>query len=156
MVKLLFICLGNICRSPSAEGVFRALLLREGLQAHIIVDSAGTAAYHQGEAPDPRAQATAVARGYDLSGQRARQVRPQDCQDFDYLVVMDSANYQAMQQHCPNSSKLMYLLEAAPELGLREVADPYYGGVQGFATMFDHIEQACAALLQQLRQRHSF
>lgn len=156
MVKVLFVCMGNICRSPTAQGVFEALLSREGLLGHIQVDSAGTHAYHVGEPPDPRAQQAASRRGVDLSVQRARKVRPEDFLEFDYVLAMDRRNYEDLKEIChPDyEERLRLFLEFAPLVELPDVPDPYYGGVQGFERVLDLIEQAADGLLAELRSRH--
>lgn len=156
MVKVLFVCMGNICRSPTAQGVFEALLSREGLLGHIQVDSAGTHAYHVGEPPDPRAQQAASRRGVDLSVQRARKVRPEDFLEFDYVLAMDRRNYEDLKEIChPDyEERLRLFLEFAPQVEVPDVPDPYYGGVQGFERVLDLIEQAADGLLAELRSRH--
>lgn len=156
VVKVLFVCMGNICRSPTAQGIFRKLVMEEGLERHIEIDSAGTHAYHLGEPPDPRAQATARARGIDLSDLRARQVEPGDLWYFDYVIAMDRDNYARLQRLCPKGmeDKLYLLMDFAPELGIREVPDPYYGGQRGFEQVFDLIELAARGLLDDIRRRY--
>jgi protein-tyrosine phosphatase len=156
MVKVLFVCMGNICRSPTAQGVFEALVSREGLLGHIQVDSAGTHAYHVGEPPDPRAQQAASRRGLDLSVQRARKVRPEDFLEFDYVLAMDRRNYEDLKEIChPDyEDRLRLFLEFAPQVEVPDVPDPYYGGVQGFERVLDLIEQAADGLLAELRSRH--
>lgn len=156
MVKVLFVCMGNICRSPTAQGVFETLLSREGLQGHIQVDSAGTHAYHIGEPPDPRSQQAASRRGIDLSVQRARKVRPEDFLEFDYVLAMDRSNYEDLREIChPDyEERLRLFLEFAPQAGTPDVPDPYYGGAQGFERVLDLIEAAAAGLLAELRNRH--
>jgi protein-tyrosine phosphatase len=156
MVKVLFVCMGNICRSPTAQGVFEALVSREGLLGHIQVDSAGTHAYHVGEPPDPRAQQAASRRGLDLSVQRARKVRPEDFLEFDYVLAMDRRNYEDLKEIChPDyEERLRLFLEFAPQVEVPDVPDPYYGGVQGFERVLDLIEQAADGLLAELRSRH--
>lgn len=156
MVKVLFVCMGNICRSPTAQGVFENLIIREGLQDYIHVDSAGTHAYHIGEPPDPRSQQAASRRGIDLSVQRARKVRPEDFLEFDYVLAMDRSNYEILKDIChPDyEDRLRLLLEFAPHTGTADVPDPYYGGAQGFERVLDLIEEASAGLLAELRRRH--
>ena len=156
MVKVLFICLGNICRSPTAQGVFEALLQREGLAGRIQVDSAGTQAYHVGEPPDTRAQQAALRRGVDLSGQRARRVRPEDFLEFDYILAMDRSNYEDLRAVChPDyEERVRLFLEFASTSGVQDVPDPYYGGAQGFERVFDLIEEAAEGLLADIRARH--
>ncbi len=156
MVRVLFVCMGNICRSPSAEGVFAALVEREGLRDQILIDSAGTHAYHVGEPPDPRAQSAALQRGIDLSGQRARKVCSEDFERFEYVLPMDLANYQILEDMRPaqSSAELRRFLDYAPDLPEEDVPDPYYGGPKGFARVLDLIEVAAEGLLREIRQRH--
>jgi len=154
-VSVLFVCLGNICRSPTAEGVFRHLLREEGLDEQVLTDSAGTHAYHVGEQPDRRAQATARSRGIDLSDLRARKALAEDFERFDYVLAMDSENYHNLSNICPpqHEEKLKMFLEFAPHLNRSDVPDPYYGGPQGFDQVFDMVEQASRGLLEDIRQR---
>ena len=155
-VKVLFVCMGNICRSPTAHGVFESLVESEGLAHRIDVDSAGTHAYHIGEPPDRRAQLTAKSRGIDLSKQRARQAEPQDFDEFDYVLAMDRDNYQILNDICPPGSenKLYLFMDFADELDIDEVPDPYYGGAQGFERVFDMVDEAARGLLETIRRRH--
>jgi protein-tyrosine phosphatase len=155
MSSVLFVCLGNICRSPTAEGVFRALCRAEGVAEQLHIDSAGTGAWHVGEPPDSRAQAAARARGVDLSAQRARQVCDEDFLTFDYLLAMDRDNLAGLQSRCPvdQQHKLHLFLDFAQQPWTREVPDPYYGGEDGFSLVLDLIESASAGLLQHLRQQ---
>jgi len=155
MVKVLFVCMGNICRSPTAHGVFRELVRNEGLGDLIAIDSAGTHAYHVGKPPDERAQATARSRGFDLSDLRARQVRPEDFIEYDYVLAMDDENYVTLEAQCPSEhlNRLRMFLEFAPEEGVREVPDPYYGGAKGFEYVFDLVDAASRGLLQDIRRR---
>lgn len=154
-VSVLFVCLGNICRSPTAEGVFRHILREEGMDGQILTDSAGTHAYHVGEPPDRRAQATAQGRGIDLSDLRARKALAEDFARFDYVLAMDSENYENLTAICPpeHSDKLKMFLDFAPQLNRREVPDPYYGGAQGFEQVFDMVEHASRGLLEDIRKR---
>lgn len=156
MVRVLFVCMGNICRSPTAEGVFQALVEREQLTTKIQIDSAGTHAYHIGEPPDPRAQQAARRRGVDLSRQRARRVRHEDFLEFDYVLAMDQSNHQDLRELChPDyEPRLRLFLDFAPHVKERDVPDPYYGGAQGFERVLDMIEQASAGLLAEIRQQH--
>lgn len=156
MVKVLFVCLGNICRSPTAEGVFRALVRDGGLADRIEVDSAGTSDWHIGEPPDGRGQAAAARRGYDLSVLRARQVTAHDFDRFDYVIAMDQANLAKLSALAPagRGDKLSLFLAFAPELGVREVPDPYYGGPDGFDDVLDMIEAASRGLLADIQARH--
>lgn len=141
--------MGNICRSPTAEGVFRNLVVREGMQGYFHIDSAGTHAYHVGHPPDPRAQRAALQRGIDIGAQRARQVRISDFEEFDHILVMDRNNYDTLMFVCPRSHahKVKLFLEFAPGLGAREVPDPYYGGRQGFERVLDLVEEAARGFL---------
>lgn len=151
--KILFVCTGNICRSPTAEGVFRALLREEGIAERFEVDSAGTTGYHVGNPPDPRTQAAAQRRGYDLSDQRARQLSARDCAYYDYLIVMDSDNYERVRGLCAaHTQKVRRFLEFAPEADVRDVPDPYYGGERGFERVLELIEIASRGLLTDLQK----
>lgn len=154
VVRVLFVCMGNICRSPTAQGVFRKLLLQEGLEAVIETDSAGTHAYHVGEPPDRRAQETALRRGIDLSDLRARRVEPEDFSAFEYVLAMDQDNYHSLSRICPRGAerKLMLLMDFAPDMRTREVPDPYYGGDTGFERVFDMVEAAAQGLLADIRR----
>ncbi|RME80812.1 MAG: low molecular weight phosphotyrosine protein phosphatase [Caldilineae bacterium] len=153
MIKVLFVCLGNICRSPTAQGVFEKLIAEAGLDDHIYVDSAGTSSYHVGESPDPRAQRAARKRGIDLSRQRSRQVVPGDCREFDYILAMDRDNLRALRRTCPEARDRMHLfLDFAPHLGVRDVPDPYYGGSRGFEHVLDLIEEAGRGLLEHIKR----
>jgi protein-tyrosine phosphatase len=156
MVRVLFVCLGNICRSPTAEGVFRTVVERAGLLQHIEIDSAGTHAYHVGEPPDARAQAAAQRRGVDLSGLRGRRATRVDIERFDYILAMDEENYQNLQALSPQGleHKIRLFLEFAPQRPEREVPDPYFGGEGGFERVLDMIEEASEGLLAHLRERH--
>jgi protein-tyrosine phosphatase len=156
MVRVLFVCMGNICRSPTAQGVFENLVERQGLTSLIQIDSAGTHAYHVGEPPDVRATQAAGKRGISLGGQRARRVSEDDFLDFDYVLAMDRSNYDDLMSVCPpaHRSKLHLFLKFAPELAQEEVPDPYYGGITGFERVLDLIEQAAQALLAEIRQQH--
>lgn len=156
MPKVLFICLGNICRSPTAQGAFMKLVEEQGLAQAVTADSAGTHAYHVGEPPDPRAQEAARRRGIDLSPQRARQVVERDFETFDYLVAMDTENLAFLRSQCPpgQEGKLRLLMEFAPGLGLREVPDPYYGARNGFERVLDLVEAAAGGLIGHLRTIH--
>lgn len=156
MVKVLFVCLGNICRSPTAEGVFRTLLIREGLESVVAVDSAGTHAYHVGSAPDARAQEAARRRGVDLSSFRGRQVEPSDFREFDYILAMDADNHGNLRTIAgEHHHKLRLFMEYADNFEENEVPDPYYGGDNGFERVLDMIENASEGLLRELRRVHS-
>ena len=156
MVRVLFVCMGNICRSPTAEGVFATLVEREGLRDRISVDSAGTHAYHVGDPPDPRARDAALQRGIDLSQQRARKVCSEDFERFEYVLAMDMDNLRILEDIRPaqGRAELRRFLEFAPELTEEDVPDPYYGGPKGFARVLDLIEAASEGLLRDIRQRH--
>jgi len=153
MVNILFVCTGNICRSPVAQGVFEDVARREGMQGQIKVDSAGTHGfYNAGEPPDPRAQESVLARGIDISGQRARLLDPEDCQRFDYILTMDEFNYRVVAGLCGGGAAIRPFLEYAPGPET-EVPDPYSGGSDGFQLALDLIEQASEGLLQEIRDR---
>jgi protein-tyrosine phosphatase len=153
--RLLFVCLGNICRSPTAEGVMRDLLEREGLEREIEVDSAGTGAWHVGSAPDERATATAATRGIVLEG-RARQVSSEDFERFDLLLAMDGANLRELRRAAPTQAqeaKVRLLREFDPaSAGSKDldVPDPYYGSGDGFERVLELVQAACAGLLAQI------
>ena len=151
-VSVLFVCLGNICRSPTAEGVFRQLVKEAGLAERIRTDSAGTGDYHIGERPDPRACWAASRRGYDLSPLRARQVSAQDFHDFDYVLAMDEQNARALQRIAPAelAGKIRLFTDFASR-GERGVPDPYAGGPQGFEFVLDLVEDAAQGLLRHIR-----
>ena len=155
-IRVLFCCMGNICRSPMAHGYFEHLVREAGLGERIEVDSAGTHAYHIGEPPDPRAQQTAQRRGVDLSTQRARKALREDFTEFDYVLAMDRDNYTILADLCPTGEehRLHLFLEFAPQLSEREVPDPYYGGTAGFERVFDMVEAAAQGLLEDIRRRH--
>jgi protein-tyrosine phosphatase len=155
VVQVLFVCMGNICRSPTAQGVFRNLVETEGLSSAIATDSAGTHAYHAGEPPDLRARQTALRRGIHLGDLRARLVEPDDFSRFEYILAMDQDNFENLSLICPRGakSKLMLFLDFAPHLRIREVPDPYYGGASGFERVFDMVEAASEGLLADIKQR---
>ena len=146
MKKILFVCTGNICRSPTAEGVLRHLAKDAGVEVH--VESAGIGDWHIGQAPDQRAQHHAKTRGYDLSAQRARQVRKRDFEEFDLIVAMDHGHLEILRDHCPpqHRGKLRMLVNG------HDVPDPYYGGPEGFEQVLDMVEAACLGLLHELKQ----
>ncbi|WP_111641909.1 low molecular weight protein-tyrosine-phosphatase [Marinimicrobium alkaliphilum] len=154
-VKVLFVCLGNICRSPTAHGVFQALVQRESMGERITIDSAGTGDWHVGKAPDRRAQQAAAERGYDLSGLRARQVARPDFDHYDYVLAMDNSNLSDLKRLAPSHFKghLGLFLDFARRSAAREVPDPYYGGDEGFAEVLDMVEDAAEGLLDDIRQR---
>jgi protein-tyrosine phosphatase len=143
--SILFVCTGNICRSPTAEGVLRDLSEKAGLELHIA--SAGLGDWHVGQPPDERAQHHARGRGYDLSAQRARQVRKRDFEEFDHIVAMDRGHMQVLEAHCPPQyrAKLRMLIKG------RDVPDPYHGGPEGFERVLDMVEAACLGLLHEIK-----
>jgi protein-tyrosine phosphatase len=155
-VSVLFVCMGNICRSPTAQGVFERLVEEHKLADMIEIDSAGTHAHHIGERPDERASAAALQRGIDLSSQQARRVSPDDCERFNYVLAMDRDNYEILVASCPSElrSRVRLFLEFAPDLRSREVPDPYFGGPSGFERVLDLIEEASEGLLADIRQQH--
>ncbi|EON12230.1 low molecular weight protein-tyrosine-phosphatase [Pandoraea sp. SD6-2] len=152
--SVLFVCMGNICRSPSADGIFRHRLVEAGLADLIVVDSAGTHSYHIGHAPDARTQAAAQRRGYDLSELRARRVETGDFAHFDWIVAMDDANVAELTARCPAEyrHKIVRLMDFAARHDATEVPDPYYGGAQGFETVLDYIEDGLDGLLARLKK----
>jgi len=156
MVKVLFVCLGNICRSPTAEGVFRKQVVEAGLTEVIMIDSAGTHAYHVGEPPDRRAQETAARRGIDISGLRGRRATESDLDEFDYVLAMDRENLHNLlaiaQEH--HKQRIRLFLEFAEDQEDKDVPDPYYGGPSGFDRVMDMIEEASAGLLTEIRKKH--
>lgn len=161
MIKVLFVCLGNICRSPTAHGVLERKLAMAGLSDVVEVDSAGTAAWHVGKQPDMRSQETARKRDYDLSHLRARQAISEDFLEFDYVLAMDNANFGNLQKIMPSDNakaKPELFLEAysTPTLiakGLTQVPDPYYGGDGGFEAVLDMIEEACDQLILDIKSK---
>ncbi|HEX5462557.1 MAG TPA: low molecular weight protein-tyrosine-phosphatase [Steroidobacteraceae bacterium] len=154
-MRILFVCLGNICRSPTAEVVFRAIAQRDAPDLMLEIDSAGTAGYHVGELPDRRTRQAAARRGYDMSALRARVVEPDDFEHFDLILAMDRENLLALERSAPAQARdrLRLFLEFAPEAGISEVPDPYYGGPNGFEDVLDLVEAASRGLLEHLRQR---
>jgi protein-tyrosine phosphatase len=154
IVRVLFVCLGNICRSPTAEGVFRHLLTQQEPKLQIEVDSAGTADYHVGDPPDSRSQRAALRRGIDLSGLRARQVAPDDFARFDLILAMDRDNLRELEAIRPKQSRAraQLFLDYAPDLGRQEVPDPYYGGASGFEEVLDLCAAASRGLLAVLQK----
>jgi protein-tyrosine phosphatase len=157
VVRICFVCLGNICRSPTAEGVMRHLVREAGLQGAIEIDSAGTGGYHVGEPPDRRAHAACRERGIELRG-RARQFRPGDFARFDYVIAMDRENLDDLRRLAPDASarqKLHLLRAFDPESPAQAgVPDPYYGGERGFDQVVEIVLAACRGLLAELGKRH--
>jgi protein-tyrosine phosphatase len=147
--KLLFVCLGNICRSPSAEGIMKKLVRDAGLEDQIFIDSAGTSGWHQGELPDSRMRAHAKRRGYVLDS-LSRPVRPSDFEEFDIILAMDDNNYHALKNRAPDiesEQKIYMMTDFSKKLKHDHVPDPYYGGADGFDLVIDILEDACEGLL---------
>jgi len=155
MIKVLFVCLGNICRSPSAEGVFRKIVEEQGLHELIEIDSAGTHAYHVGSPPDTRAQEAASRRGVDMSSLVGRRVDAGDFYIFDYVLAMDQSNEYHLREMAPAEEihKIKLFLDYAPQRSESEVPDPYYGGRLGFEHVLDLIEDASEGLLAEIKPR---
>lgn len=157
IVKVLFVCMGNICRSPMAEGIFRHMLEAAELTDRVYVDSAGTHAYHIKSPPDKRGLEIAARRGMDLKAIRARQVVAEDFENFDYLLAMDYDNYQHLIALCPRTEwreKIHLLMDYAPDLSEREVPDPYYGSLGGFERVMDLLEAAVEGFVLHIRERY--
>ena len=152
---VLFVCMGNICRSPTAEGIFRHILKEKGLSDSFELDSAGTHAYHVDAPPDHRAQQTAQSRGIDLSDLRGRKVTASDFDKFDYVLAMDKDNYAILADMCPTaqSENLSLFLDFAKDLTIDEVPDPYYGGTGGFEKVFDMLELASLGLIEHIQTK---
>lgn len=155
-VSVLFVCMGNICRSPTAEGMFRKLQQELAPDLEIHIDSAGTHAYHIGDPPDPRSRSAALKRGIDIGGHRGRQVTVEDFHVFDYVLAMDSANLKRLERLQPQGSRaeLRLLLEYSEALDALDVPDPYYGGSRGFEEVLDLVEAGGRGLLQEILRRH--
>jgi len=153
--KVLFVCTANICRSPTAEGVFRHLTMAENVHEHVGIDSAGTHAYHIGEAPDKRSMAAAARRGYDLSELRARKITASDFVEFDYILAMDRDHLSILERSAPaeHRAKVAMFLDFSSHHRGDEVPDPYYGGEQGFEFVLDMIEDASEGLLAALKKK---
>ncbi|MDH5518608.1 MAG: low molecular weight phosphotyrosine protein phosphatase [Gammaproteobacteria bacterium] len=152
MIKVLFVCMGNICRSPTAEGVFRHLTIKNKVSEQVLIDSAGTHAYHIGEPPDSRSMTTARSRNIDMSLQRARKISSEDFENFDHILVMDQSNLADLLQICPNhlQHKIELFMSYAKNFNETEVPDPYYGGNSGFDHVFDLVEDASEGLLKKI------
>jgi len=152
-MKILFVCTGNICRSPTAEGVFRHMLEDAGLNQQVVVDSAGTGDWHVGEPPDTRAQKVARARGVDLADLRAREVADADFANFDLILAMDRGHLRELERARPDdtTAEICLFLDYAPDLGLTDLPDPYFGDDTGFETVLDLIETAGRGLLADIR-----
>jgi low molecular weight protein-tyrosine phosphatase len=155
MVKVLFVCMGNICRSPTAEGVFRHMVNQVQAENQITIDSAGTHAYHIGNPPDPRSQEAARKRDIDLSSQRARRVSTEDFIEFDYVIAMDKSNKYDLLSICPPGYEhRVHLFLDFADVNESEVPDPYYGQGRGFEIVLDLVENASAGLLKHIREHH--
>jgi protein-tyrosine phosphatase len=154
--RVLFVCTGNICRSPTAEGVFRSLVEARGLEGRISTDSAGTGAWHVGEPPDARSQETARRRGVEIGGLRARTVRPDDFALFDLVVAMDRGHYRALAHACPaeHAERVRLFMDFAANAAMRDVPDPYYGEGDGFERVFDMIESGALGILVEIEANH--
>ena len=155
-VSVLFVCMGNICRSPTAEGIFTRLVKEANLLEHIHIDSAGTIGYHAGNPPDERSILIAKERGVNLDHLIARQVDLNDFQEFDYILAMDNNNLAYLESCCPEKykQKISLLLSHGVDLEVLEVPDPYYGGERGFEHVFELIENAAAGLFEKIRKEH--
>lgn len=155
-VKVLFICMGNICRSPSAEAVFHNMVETSSLKDYVEVASAGTHDYHVGGPADHRSHKAASDRGIDMSNHRAQHFKKEHFDYYDYLLVMDDKNYEHVMRMCPkgHEDKVHYFMDFAPQLGVKEVPDPYYGGADGFDNVLDLIEAASAGLMSEIRDRY--
>jgi protein-tyrosine phosphatase len=154
-MKVLFVCTGNICRSPTAEAVFRGLATRRGLDGRVFADSAGTHGYHVGDPPDPRARDAAARRGYPMTGMVARKLTAADFLAFDLVVAMDEGHLEILQRRAPADArgKLRLFMELMREASHRDVPDPYYGGREGFEQVLDLVEAGVAALLDEIEAR---
>jgi len=157
MVRVLFVCLGNICRSPLAEGVFRRLVTERGLADKIEIDSAGTGGWHVGEPPDRRMRATAEGRGVSLHGISARRVEAGDLREFDYVFAMDRQNYRDLMSFsgAHPTAKVSLFRSFDPEPDSQDVPDPYYGGADGFEHVFDIVHRTCEAILDHIAKEHA-
>ena len=153
-VRVLFVCTGNICRSPTAEAVFRGMVEQQGLAGRIETDSAGTIGYHEGAGADPRTVEAARERGIEMGGLRARQVRIEDYRDFDLILAMSREHAEVMRDDCrpTERGKIRMFMEFAPQVDVRDVPDPYYGGARGFDRVLDLVEAGCEGVLAHVRE----
>jgi len=153
-ISVLFVCTGNICRSPTAEAVFQKLVQQAGFEKQILIESAGTISFHTGEPPNPRTQESARKRGIDLSNLRARQINAQDFDTADFLIALDRSHLEAMQEQAPEdcTATICLLTDYAPQSDIKDVPDPYCGGPGGFEEVLDIIEDAATGLLQEIRK----
>lgn len=156
MVRVLFVCLGNICRSPTADGIFRKLVADAGLSHAIESDSAGITDYHEGEEPDPRAMDAARRRGIELAGMRARLFEPRDLEEFDIVLSMDRMVHRSVsalqRRHKKSKADVGLFLDHAPHVNVREVPDPYLGGRKGFERVLDLVEEGAKGLLDHIKE----
>lgn len=155
-ISVLFVCMGNICRSPSAQGVFEKFVDDNGLKSQFSIDSAGTHSYHVGGKPDSRSSQAAMMRGIDIRNQRARKISGIDFDSFDYIVVMDNDNHMNAKMICPkqHQNKIYKMMDFSPSSKYTEVPDPYYGGDQGFELVLDLLENASIGLLDNILSKH--
>ena len=156
-IQVLFVCLGNICRSPCSEGLFRRLVAKEGLESSILVDSAGTGDYHIGSPPDTRAITAAAMRDVDISDLKARQVRMSDFSRFDYVIAMDDSNYSNLVRHATaeQQQSIHLFRDFTDHGGNRQIPDPYFGDESHFESVLDMIEEASMGLLRHIRTTHA-
>jgi len=157
MIKVLFVCLGNICRSPLGEGIFRHLVSQAGLAPYFEIDSAGTGNWHIGQEPHHGSQRVARERGLDISDQRARQIRPEDLMTYDYIVAMDAQNaadIRALDPEGRATARIVRMMEFAPHRGTPDVPDPYFGGPEGFDLVYDMVQEASQAMLDRIVAEH--
>ena len=156
MFRVLFVCTGNICRSPTAEGIFQMLVDNGGLSDQIETDSAGLGSWHSGAAPDPRSMETALRRGIDISAQQARTVRPNDFEQFNLVLAMNLSNFSALKDLCPNplAARIRMFMDFAPGAAKHDVPDPYHGADDGFERVFDMIETGAKGWLAELELNH--
>lgn len=158
MIKVLFVCTGNICRSPTAEGIFRKYVESENLTEHIDIDSAGLIDHHEGDGADLRSQHHALKRGFDLSKIISRPLTREDFKEFDYLIAMDRSHLNAMNELCPENLKstkvIKLMLDYSTQLKGKDVPDPYRKGEEGFELVLDMLEDSCKELLSDIKKNH--